>query len=125
MKKTLLLAAALACSGAARAETYVCTSTYGNSIYDGKTMGYDESGATWIADIDEGLRSPTYDGTDELYSGECGKYDVLGSDDGISCTSKLGVAVESILINTSDLTFTGSSLRREGATAYLGKCVEI
>lgn len=125
MKKALLLTAIIACSGAAQAETYVCTSTYGNRIVNEKSMGYDESGATFIADIDKGLRSPTYDGTDELYSGECDKYDVLASGDGFSCTSKFGDSVKSILINISDLTFTGSSLYRDNARVYSGKCVEI
>jgi len=34
MKKTLLIAAALVCSGAAQAEIYSCTSTYGVVIDD-------------------------------------------------------------------------------------------
>jgi hypothetical protein len=125
MKKTLLLAAALACSGVAQAETYVCTSTYGDKIVLEKSLGTDESGATFIADIDKGLRSPTYDGTDKLYSGECGKYDVLASGDGFSCTSKFGDSVKAILINISDLTFTGSSLYRDNARVYSGNCVVI
>lgn len=124
MKKSLLLAALLL-SSAAQAETYVCTSTYGVLIVNEKSLGYDESGDTFIADIDKGLRSPTYDGTDELYSGECDKYDVLASGDGFSCTSKFGDSVKAILINIADLTFTASSLYRDNARVYSGKCVEI
>ena len=125
MKKTLLLAVALACSGVARAETYVCTSLYGDVIVNEKSIGINISGETFIADIDKGLRSPTYDGTDELYSGECDKYDVLASGDGFSCTSKFGDSVKAILINIADLTFTASSLYRDNARVYSGKCVEI
>ena len=39
MKKTLLLVAALACSGVAQAETYVCTSTYGDMIVNEESYG--------------------------------------------------------------------------------------
>lgn len=125
MKKTLLLVAALACSGVAQAETYVCTSTYGDMIVNEESYGMDESGATFIADLDRGLRSPTYGGTDEEYSGECGKYDVLASGDGFSCTSKFGDSVKAILINISDLTFTASRIYRDNALVYSGKCVAI
>ncbi|MDB2445307.1 hypothetical protein N9X66_09160 [Gammaproteobacteria bacterium] len=124
MKKSLLLAT-MFLSGVVQAETYVCTSTYGDQIVLEQSLGMDKSGATFIADIDKGLRSPKYDGTDELYSGECGKYDVLASGDGFSCTSKFGDSVKAILINISDLTFTASSLYRDHANVFSGKCVAI
>jgi hypothetical protein len=114
-------------SGVVQAETYVCTSTHGARILEGRTLDADSSGATWIADIDKGLRSPSYEGTDELYSGECKKFEVLAPDSGFSCTSKFEDSVKAIFINTTDLTFTSSFLNRDYANAgvYSGKCVAI
>ena len=119
MKKTLLLAAALACSGVAQAETYVCTSTYGALIVNEKTINAGQR--TWIADASEGLRRPSGDKTEESYSGEC----EIIFDTGLACSSKTELRIDTILINTTDLTFTTSSLLNGGGWVHSGKCVAI
>ena len=70
MKKTLLLAAALACSGVAQAETYVCTSTFGAAINEDMIVVEGLPVRTWVADTRRGLRIPD-PLTADSYSGEC------------------------------------------------------
>jgi hypothetical protein len=118
MKKTLLLAA-MFLSSAAQAETYVCTSTYGVLIANEKTIN--ASQRTWIADASLGLRLPSEDGTDKSYEGECEK----NSDTNLVCSSKKELRIDTILINTTDLTFTTSSLFNTGGWVHSGKCVAI
>ena len=119
MRKTLLLTAALAYSGAAQAETYVCTSTYGVLIAYEKTVN--ASQRTWIADTSKGLRLPSDDGTEESYEGECEK----NSDTNLACSSKNEFRIDTILINTTDKTFTTSTILNSGGWVHSGKCVEI
>lgn len=119
MKKTLLLAAALACSGVTQAETYVCTSTYGIFTNFEKTL--DSSQSTWIADTSEGLRRPNGGGAEKSYVGECEK----NSDTHLACSSKTESRIDTILINTTNLTFTTSTLMIDNVWTHSGKCVEI
>jgi hypothetical protein len=120
MKKTLLLAAALACSGAVKAETYVCTSTYGKLIIEESTLNIDSSGATWIVDNNEGFRWPYLDGTSGVYQGECEEL----TEANLTCSYSSASAVQTILINRKKLDFTASTLS-EGGRVYSGKCVVI
>lgn len=124
MKKTLLLAAALACSGVAQAEAYVCTSTYGEAILqERKTLRVAISGVPWIADKNEGLRWSYPDGTNAVYQGECEEL----TEENLTCSINLNSAggVGTILINRKDLVFTASFLRSDISFIHLGNCVVI
>jgi len=57
MKKTLLLTAALACSGVAQAETWVCTSTHASSIsnYGMPLVSQEYEQGKWVVDTNQGL----------------------------------------------------------------------
>ncbi len=71
MNKTLLLAAALACSGAAQAEIFSCTSTYGAAITRDTLLNAPIVNQSWIADTTRGLRVPDENKVVKDYAGEC------------------------------------------------------
>jgi len=119
MRKTLLLTAALACSGVAQAETYVCTSTYG--IFTDAKKILDSTQSTWIADTSECIRRHNGDAPEKSYVGECEK----NSDTHLACSSITESRIDTILINTTYLTFTGATLMYDSVWARSGKCVEI
>ena len=78
MKKTLLLAAALACSGVAQADNFVCTAESKTDIYDSGTVSinYAEfgiTGPTYFVDTSRGFRDLRKDGTETDFEGECVK----------------------------------------------------
>jgi hypothetical protein len=83
MKKTLLLAAALACSGTVQAEIFSCTSTYGATIGADSLLKDGLSARTWIADTRRGLRISGQDEAAGDYSGEC---KIVASKDNVSTT---------------------------------------
>ena len=71
MKKLLLLAAALACSGVAQAEIFSCTSTFGVGINAESVVGTGIPSRTWIANTRRGLRYSGVNIVADDYSGEC------------------------------------------------------
>ena len=130
MKKTLLLAAALACSGAAQAEIVSCTSTYGAAITRDTLVGAPIVNKSWIVDTTRGLRVP--DESNEVvkdYAGEC---EVTFRDEGfLSATcvvTGLGPVTDTHTIKIDRLPngifFTASMLRLANFS-YAGFCTEI
>ena len=133
MKKTLLLAAALACSGVAQAEIFSCTSTYGAAITRDTLINAPIANQSWIADTTRGLRVPDL-GPDENtvvkdYAGEC---EVTFRDEGfLSATcvvTGLGPVTDTHIIKIDRLPngiFFSASMLRLTNFSYAGFCTEI
>ena len=126
MKKTLLLAAALACSGVAQAEIYTCTSTTA-AVWN--TSGFRReimTPRTWIVDSTKGVRYPTYEGTASEYTGKC----KLGatSEIVIFCTAERSDEHSNIRVRESveaqAIIFSASELNDFGVI-HVGKCIKI
>jgi hypothetical protein len=132
MKKALLIAAALACSGMVKAEIYSCTSTYGATIGADSLLKDGLSARTWIADTRRGLRISGQDEAAGDYSGEC---KIVASKDNVSttvCTTfesglfesgNFGV-IKIEKLTTGQITFKAAALSHFNF-AYAGFCTEI
>ena len=130
MKKTLLLAAALACSGVAQADTWACTSTAGVSLAETGILSEGIIGRAWVADTERGARYPSPYQAGSEYLGKC---EVTVESDGrkfVFCTSypESGLSVvESLRISeltTGETIFTASHLSTAGVI-YAGSCIKI
>ena len=132
MKKTLLLAAALVCTGAAQAEIFSCTSTYGATIGADSLLADGLSTRTWIADTRRGLRTSGQDAAAGDYSGECEVVAIKSNVSTTVCTTFESGSFESgnfkvIKIEkytTGQITFKATSLSHYNF-AYAGFCTEI
>ena len=126
MKKTLLLAVALACSGAAQADSFFCetvgwSSTNQSGAYTGDV---DE---IWIVDSDKGWKLA---GTDD-YEGVC-EYIKLGERDVLECKNTEGPFLSGDILRYEFTIWLGSTndfvkLNRYSGSvdAYSGRCTEI
>lgn len=129
MKKSLLLAAALACSGVAQADTWACTSTAGASLTESGILAKGIIGRTWVADTERGARYPSPYQAGSEYLGKC---EVMLQSDGrkeVFCTaySDITTSVMSLRIlelTTGETIFTASSLSIAGVI-HAGACIKI
>ena len=129
MKKTLLLAAALACSGVAQADVYFCTSlqyaeahlkntiTISDQEFDGDN--YDRDTFSAIIDTEKGVSTPNYN----LYKGEC-----IQDDNFVKCENEdeLFDTFDRLVINKEKRTFTEIHQDYNSAVGFSisGTCVK-
>ena len=132
MKKILLLAAALACSGAIQAEIFSCTSTYGATIGADSLLKDGLSARTWIADTRRGLRISGKNEAAGDYSGECEVIAGVDNESTTICTTfesgifesgNFGV-IKIEKLTTGQITFKAAALSHYNF-AYVGFCTEI
>ena len=129
MRKTLLLAAALACSSAAQADIWTCTSTAGASLGQRGLIQEGKGGLTWVADTRRGMRFPSPIEAGSEYLGECEDVSARKNNKVIYCTATyemIGSRI-SLLINeltTGEIIFTASELNTFGRTSA-GNCIKI
>lgn len=127
MKKTLLIAAALACSGMVKAEIYSCTSTYGAAIDNDSLVRDGLPTRTWIADTRRGLRVSGENIAASDYSGNC---DVIARIENASTTicTKSDLSIFRVIKiekrTTGEITFKASNLDIFNFS-YTGFCTEI
>lgn len=125
MKKTLLLAAALACSGVAQAEIFSCTSTYGAVIDEYRLVNAPIVTQSWVVDTTRGLRVSEDNRVVKDYAGDC-EVRRGGGLLGATCVV-YGVPthiVEILESSSGEITFLASVLRGFNFS-YAGFCTEI
>jgi hypothetical protein len=129
MKKTLLLAAALACSGVAQAEIFSCTSTYGAAITPDTVLNAPIPNQSWIADTTRGLRVPGENNVVKDYAGECEvTYRSETSLSAACLVTGLRLVDEAHTIKIDKLPsgiFFYASILNIASMAYAGTCTEI
>ena len=132
MKKTLLLAAALACSGVAQADTWVCTSTAGASLGESGILAEGLIGRTWVADTKRGARFPSSEKAFQAGPEYLGKCEVRVHSDGrkdVFCTSypeltSFQQSIRILELTTGEIIFSASSLYTAGII-HAGTCIKI
>ena len=129
MKKTLLLAAALACSGVAQADTWTCTSTAGASLMRSGYIVEGIIGRTWVADTRRGMRFPSPEKAGSEYLGKCEVTAEFNGKKSVYCNAyyvNIGVQM-SLFINelrTGEIIFSASNLGISGGI-HAGTCIKI
>jgi len=126
MKKTLLLATALACSGAAQAEIFSCTSTYGAAIDRDELVKAPIATQSWIVDTTRGLRVTQENRVVKDYAGDC---EVLGRNVGLLavCNAEDGIFTHTVKIqkrSNGEINFLASMLGVY-SISHAGTCTEI
>ena len=122
MKKTLLLAAALACSGVAQAENYICDGKVGSVIeMDKVTVSLVD--ADFLISTTAGFKRT---GPNQIYSGKC---QMESADDNsvnaIICNHFSPFAADLIMMNLESLRFTRTLTFAGNSYVWTGQCSEI
>ena len=120
MRKTLLLAAALACSGAAQAEIYFCETQKRIAVYQFDSTK-EQSMLNYIISTSIGFKET--DGED--YYGTCKTYTTDEDFKNLICIDADGYNLDTISLDLVHMNFTRVEDQQGTAYVAIGSCTEL
>tara|TARA_B110000091_G_C13558055_1_gene367309 strand:- start:176 stop:577 length:402 start_codon:yes stop_codon:yes gene_type:complete len=132
MKKTLLLAAALACSGVAQAEIWQCNSTHASSIsdYGMPLLSQEYAQGEWLVDTNQGLLRGEEESIGlfrQEFEGTCNTYKEKFIRCEVSSLKEDAVILSILIVDTVWSKYSYSSIgiqHTAGVNSQIGTCTK-